>query len=242
MLAPDPALATLPISVMVAGMWIGTLPVGMLAKAYGRRFALQTGSVFGVLVRLDFMPGGVVRIVRAVAARHAVRRPLRGGASILSFRRDRHGKRAFRAKAVAWVLAGGVFAAVIGPQLVIFTKELAGLFVRGDVSRAIGLRIARRRRVDTARNSAAAECRILTDGRPLGDRSSRQPQIIVAVGLRRCELRHDEHGDDVGAAGHGDVQSLGRRSGPWHPMARDRHVCAELLHRYADRCASACAR
>ncbi len=31
---------------------------------------------------------------------------------------------AFRPKAVSWVLAGGVFAAVIGPQLVIFTKDL----------------------------------------------------------------------------------------------------------------------
>ena len=41
MLAPDPSLATLPISVMVAGMWMGTLPVGALSKAYGRRFALQ---------------------------------------------------------------------------------------------------------------------------------------------------------------------------------------------------------
>ena len=49
MLAPDPALATLPISMMVAGMWLGTLPVGWLSKAYGRRFALQTGSVFGIL-------------------------------------------------------------------------------------------------------------------------------------------------------------------------------------------------
>jgi len=43
MLAPDPALATLPISFMGAGMWMGTIPVGMLAKAYGRRFALQVG-------------------------------------------------------------------------------------------------------------------------------------------------------------------------------------------------------
>ena len=49
MLAPDPGLATLPISVMVAGMWMGTIPVGMLAKAYGRRFAVQTGSAFGAL-------------------------------------------------------------------------------------------------------------------------------------------------------------------------------------------------
>jgi hypothetical protein len=33
MLAPDPALATVPISFMAVGMWIGTLPVGILAKA-----------------------------------------------------------------------------------------------------------------------------------------------------------------------------------------------------------------
>jgi hypothetical protein len=31
---------------------------------------------------------------------------------------------AFRPKVVSWVLAGGVFAAIIGPQLVIFTKDL----------------------------------------------------------------------------------------------------------------------
>jgi MFS family permease len=30
----------------------------------------------------------------------------------------------FRAKAISWVLAGGIFAAVIGPQLVIFTKDM----------------------------------------------------------------------------------------------------------------------
>src|SRR3954465_9533258 len=48
-LAPDKGLATLPITAMVFGMWIGTLPVGALARRFGRRFALQTGSVFGIL-------------------------------------------------------------------------------------------------------------------------------------------------------------------------------------------------
>src|SRR6266536_2823772 len=43
MLAPDKGLATLPITVMVVGMWFGTLPVGFLARRVGRRFALQVG-------------------------------------------------------------------------------------------------------------------------------------------------------------------------------------------------------
>src|SRR5665811_482428 len=43
--------ATLPITAMVIGMWFGTLPVGWLARRFGRRFALPTGSGFGVLSR-----------------------------------------------------------------------------------------------------------------------------------------------------------------------------------------------
>src|SRR5512141_1101058 len=48
-LAPDKGLATLPITCMVIGMWFGTLPIGWLARRFDRRFALQCGSVFGIL-------------------------------------------------------------------------------------------------------------------------------------------------------------------------------------------------
>src|SRR4029077_17638353 len=37
-LAPDKGLATLPITAMVFGMWFGTLPLGALARHFGRRF------------------------------------------------------------------------------------------------------------------------------------------------------------------------------------------------------------
>ncbi len=49
MLAPDRGLATLPISIYVLGMWMGTLPIGALARQFGRRTAFQIGTVFGVL-------------------------------------------------------------------------------------------------------------------------------------------------------------------------------------------------
>ncbi len=121
-LAPDPALSTLPISVMVVGMWLGTLPVGMLAKAYGRRFALQTGSAFGV----------VSGLISCAAVLHGSFALLLLGAFCGGLYASAHqsyrfaaadtASARFRPKAVAWVLAGGVFAAVIGPQLVIFTK------------------------------------------------------------------------------------------------------------------------
>jgi len=124
MLAPDKGLATLPITAMVFGMWFGSLPLGFLARHYGRRFALQTGSAFGVvsglisyaavthgsfaLLLLGTFCGGVY------AAAHMSYR----------FAAADTASEAFRPKVVSWVLAGGVFAGVIGPQLVIYTKDL----------------------------------------------------------------------------------------------------------------------
>jgi MFS family permease len=124
MLAPDRGLATLPISVMVLGMWIGTLPVGALAKAYGRRFAFQVGSGFGTLAglisSLAVFQGSFWLLLAGAfcgglyAAAHQAYR----------FAAADTASEWFKPKAVSWVLAGGLFAAFLGPQLVIFTKDL----------------------------------------------------------------------------------------------------------------------
>ena len=54
-LAPDKGLATLPITCMVIGMWLGTLPVGALARAL--RPPLRAADRLGVrhAVRADFL-------------------------------------------------------------------------------------------------------------------------------------------------------------------------------------------
>lgn len=123
-LAPDKGLATLPVTAMVFGMWLGTLPVGYLARAFGRRFALQSGSVFGMASGLisytGVVHGSFLLLLLGTffgglyAAAHQSYR----------FAAADTASEAYRPKVVSWVLAGGVFAAVIGPQLVIFTKDL----------------------------------------------------------------------------------------------------------------------
>jgi predicted MFS family arabinose efflux permease len=123
-LAPDKALATLPITAMVLGMWIGTLPVGALARRFGRRFALQCGSAVGILSGLisyaAVLQGSFSLLLFGTfcgglyAAAHQSYR----------FAAADTASEAYRPKVVSWVLAGGIFAAVLGPQLVIFTKDL----------------------------------------------------------------------------------------------------------------------
>jgi predicted MFS family arabinose efflux permease len=123
-LAPDKGLATLPITAMVFGMWLGTLPVGVLARRFGRRFALQTGSLFGILSGLisytAMLHGSFWLMIAGTfcgglyAAAHQSYR----------FAAADTASETFRSKAISYVLAGGVFAALLGPQLVIWTKDL----------------------------------------------------------------------------------------------------------------------
>jgi predicted MFS family arabinose efflux permease len=128
-LAPDKSLATVPITVMVLGMWLGTLPVGALAKIYGRRFALQAGSVVGIF-------GGLISswaVMQGSFALFLLGSFFAGiyGASYQSYRfaaADTASER-FRPKAVSWVMAGGIVSAVVGPQLIIFTKDLWALYL-----------------------------------------------------------------------------------------------------------------
>jgi len=124
MLAPDRGLATLPITVYVAGMWLGTLPVGMLAQRFGRRTTFQIGTVFGVLTGLVcclavlqasfplFLLGALFSGFYA-AAHQAYRFAAADTAS-----------EAFRPKAISWVMVGGIASAILGSQLVIVSKDL----------------------------------------------------------------------------------------------------------------------
>lgn len=123
-LAPDRTLATLPLSVLIFGMALGTLPTGWISRHYGRRAAFMVGAGFGVLT-------GLVAAVAVWLGSFALFccGTLCAGlyASVVqSFRFAAADgvSEAFKPRALSWVMAGGVFAGVIGPQLVTWTMDL----------------------------------------------------------------------------------------------------------------------
>ena len=178
-LAPDPAWATVPISVFVVGMAAGTLPTGWLAQRYGRRAAFMAGGGAGVLA-------GLVAAGALLAQSFALfcLATLCGGfyASVVQsfrFAAADGASTAFRPKALSWVMAGGVFAGVIGPQLVTWTMDLwaPNLFVvsylaqAGVALLAMGVLAG----VDLPRPARAAPA-----GRPLAE-IVRQPRFLIAA-------------------------------------------------------------
>lgn len=122
-LAPRPSLATLPISVFVVGMAVATLPIGVVARRRGRRAAVLVGTGCGVVVGLLAAFALVVQSFALFCVAMAF-----GGAYasvVLTFRfaaaecvpADE------RPRALSMVLAGGVAAGVLGPQLVTATMN-----------------------------------------------------------------------------------------------------------------------
>jgi MFS family permease len=120
-IAPDVAFATVPISVYVVGLAAGTLPTGAISRRYGRRAAFIIGTGCGVLTGLlgswAILHGSFWLFCAATflgglygAVAQSYRFAAADGASV-----------AFRPRAVSWVMAGGIFAGLLGPQLVQWT-------------------------------------------------------------------------------------------------------------------------
>jgi len=123
-LAPTVSLATLPLSVYVLGLAAGTLPTGMISQAFGRRIAFVIGTGCGALCGLL----AAFAIYRGSFALFCCATFLGGlyGAVSQSYRfaATDSASPEYRPKALSWVMAGGVFAGLLGPQLVQWTMNL----------------------------------------------------------------------------------------------------------------------
>lgn len=124
MLATNPAYATLPISVFVVGMAAGTLPIGWIARIYGRRAAFMTGAGSGVVTGLLACYAVVTGSFALFCLASFFGGLYQAAAQSYRFAAADSASDAFRPKAIAWVMAGGVFAGVLGPQLVTYTMDL----------------------------------------------------------------------------------------------------------------------
>ena len=123
-LAPDKALATLPISIFVVGMAVCILPAGVVARQFGRRTAFLAGTGAGVLTGLL----AALAVVLSSFWLFCTATFFGGGyaAVVLSFRFAAADcvEPEWRPRAVSLVMAGGMAAGVIGSQLVTYTMDL----------------------------------------------------------------------------------------------------------------------
>mgnify|MGYP000214901708 CR=1 FL=1 len=122
-LASNPCFATLPISLIVAGSMIAATPISSIMQRWGRRAGFFTGAFFGAL-------GGLVGAYGLYLGSFPV---FLFGSLLTGFYMSAHGfyrfaaadtaSDTFRPKAISYVMAGGLLAALIGPQVVKATSD-----------------------------------------------------------------------------------------------------------------------
>ncbi|MCF6306251.1 MAG: MFS transporter [Rhodobacteraceae bacterium] len=124
MLASDPRLATLPITMTVMGSMFAAPVLASIMQKYGRRIGFIIGTAGGAggasvaayalwigSFWLFCFGGFLVGIYMAAQA-------------LYRFAATDTASPEFTAKAISWVMAGGLVAAILGPQLVKLTNDL----------------------------------------------------------------------------------------------------------------------
>ena len=182
LLSGDPALATLPISIMVLTTMCSTAPASLYMGRVGRRIGFVTGAasggIGGVLAGYALMIGSFPLLLVA-AAFTGVYQAFQG---YFRFAAADTASEDFKPKAISWVLAGGLIAAILGPEVVQVTRDYAapvpyaGAYFAAAALNVVGAVIVLFLDIP----NPPRRPRGTRAGRPMGE-ILRQPRVIVAI-------------------------------------------------------------
>lgn len=180
-LAPEKALATLPVTMYFVGSALSTIPISFMMKRYGRRAGFNLGALFatfgsitcGVAVyRGDFwlLCLGVLVLGAYFAAGQYYR-----------FAAADSAPADFKSTAISLVLAGGIVGGFIGPETSKLTKDLvAGHAYAGSYISLVAFALLSIVALRWLQIAGLTEVERKAAGRPL-EVIARQPAFIVAV-------------------------------------------------------------
>ncbi len=120
-----PDLANLPVTMQHIGVMIWVFPAALLMQRVGRSIGFRVGSLFGmtgaIVMCLGLYTGNfLIMCIGGLVLGYAV-----ACLQMYRFAAAELVPIHYRAKAISWVTAGGVAAAVIGPSIVRVTHDLA---------------------------------------------------------------------------------------------------------------------
>lgn len=181
LLATDKGLATLPIAAMMLGTMLGTVPASLLMAWIGRRRGFMLGTLLGAAGGALSAGGLLGGWFWVFCAGHALLGAYQGFAQYYRFAAADAALPAFRSHAISFVIAGGVVAAIAGPQIASATKDLlvSGSFIASYVA-LVGLSLAATFLVSLLRLPSPAAQRDDGVARPLSV-VVRQPIFLVAL-------------------------------------------------------------
>lgn len=182
LLADDPSLATLPLAIQFVGVMCATIPASLFMGRVGRKIGFFTGYVIGALA-------GLLAVYAVFENSYWLFVCASFGLGInnafgafLRFAAAECVDKAYRPKAISYVLAGGLVAAFLGPWLATETKELFApvLFAGGYMAMTVLYLGAAAVVLMVRFNKDVPSVDVHGPARPLRE-IARQPAFITAV-------------------------------------------------------------
>jgi len=181
-LSSDPALVTLPVSLFSLGLALGTLPAAFIMRAFGRRNGYLLGACFGISSGLVAALGIFTSSFLIFCLGTFIAGFYASYVQSYRFAATDAATGALKARAISWVMVGGLIAAIIGPQLVIWTRDAlpaapyAGSFISQAALALLAIPVLMLFRSPKTAKAATTG----NTGRPL-KQILRSPRYILAV-------------------------------------------------------------
>jgi MFS family permease len=179
-LAPSPELATLPLGLHFVSMMAATIPASLVMGRLGRRFGFTLGQSIGLAGALlsvwALLSGSFWGFVAAAV-------PIgihNGFFQYLRFAAADTASLDFRPRAISYVMAGGVVAGFLGPELAKRTAEGLPVMFAGSYLALAGLCALNIVALQAIRIPRPPQLARHETGRPLGE-IGRQPVFVVAA-------------------------------------------------------------
>lgn len=185
-LVTNPEYATIPVSLFNLGMALGILPAAFFMRKIGRRNAYFIGSLLGVLGGLTAYSGISLKsfvifclgtILAGFYSSYVQNYRFAAADSVAP---------EWRPKAISWVMLGGLVAAVLATQLIMFTQDLipntpfAATFLAQAALAALAIPLITLVRGDAIHQAPPKEKGAAAAGRPL-KQIIKNPRFIVAL-------------------------------------------------------------
>ena len=139
LLGADKSLATLPVTAFNIGVGLGAVPASLLMRRIGRRLGFLFGALLSIMGSLITGTAIIYGLFWVFAAGVFVVGLSYSFVIQYRFAVADAGDEAFKARAISYVMLGGVGAAIIGPQIVIYTVESLAPFMFAGSYFAISL-------------------------------------------------------------------------------------------------------
>ncbi len=181
LLGVDKSLATLPIFLNHAGIMLTTIPASLLMGRIGRRAGFTIGAILAIVFGLLAAYAMVLRSFELLCVSALLQGSAAAFAWYYRFAAADASPDGFKPKAISYVMAGGIAAGVLGPQIAKWTVDwfspvtFMGVYIAVTITGALSVLLMQLLRIPRLTAAERAE-----GGRPMSE-IIRQPAYIAAL-------------------------------------------------------------